>query len=196
MLSSHELTGGRGIGKDPSTTSVDPAWLPDDPHVSLGVWVSSVQRSPPVLQKGQRLRPICKARFLKHAGWLTCAESTAHISTQVFTRPCTASVVGFSVNAFEVSTRSSQSVKVCGFALVSLSTIKVALVEDRTETSMRFGAAVTPSQTRNKFGVWVCVYRVSALCPVRNLRSQSNWTMGCATHMMNVHVSHHCRCHI
>ena len=36
------------------------------------------------------------------------------------------------------------------------------------------------------------VCRVSALCLVRNCRSHSNQTMGCATHMMNVHVSHQC----
>ena len=40
------------------------------------------------------------------------------------------------------------------------------------------------------------VCRVSALCPVHNFRSHSNQTMSCATHTMNVHVSHHCRCHV
>ena len=35
------------------------------------------------------------------------------------------------------------------------------------------------------------VCRVSALCPVRKSRSHTQ-TMGCVTHMMNVHVSHHC----
>ena len=50
------------------------------------------------------------------------------------------------------------------------------------------------TQVFNSAPLPVC--RVSALCPVRNFPSHKNQTMGCVTHMMNVHVSHHCRCHV
>ena len=40
------------------------------------------------------------------------------------------------------------------------------------------------------------MFALYLLCPVRNFRAHSNQTMGCATHMMNVHVSQHYRCHV
>ena len=50
------------------------------------------------------LRPSCIERSLKRAGEFTSVKSTAHLSKQVFTSPCTDSL-GLPGNAFDVNTR-------------------------------------------------------------------------------------------
>ena len=51
------------------------------------------------------LRPSCIERQLKIAGEYTSVRSTAHMSKQVFTRPCTDSLPSIPGNAFDVNTR-------------------------------------------------------------------------------------------
>ena len=52
------------------------------------------------------LRPSCIERSLKRAGEKkTSVRSTAHLSKQVFTSPCTDSLLGLPGNAFDVNTR-------------------------------------------------------------------------------------------
>ena len=73
-------------------TCPDVIWYPDS-SLSQGLQTTPV------------LKPSCIEPSSKRAGEQTSVRSTAHISKQVFTRPCTDSLLGLPGNAFDVNTR-------------------------------------------------------------------------------------------
>ena len=66
-----------------------------------------VSRFQPVSSSAAKtvIRPSCIGRSLQRAGEKTSVRSTAHMSKQLFTRPCTDSLLGIHGNALDVNTR-------------------------------------------------------------------------------------------
>ena len=83
------------------------------------------------------------------------------------------------------STRDFASRPPTSSTLVQRTSDEVHSSRDSPTSSTR---SANKEQTQDSTALRYHVCRVSALCSVRNFRSHSNQTMGCATHM-NVHVS-------